>query len=509
MFLVAAALAMAGCSPHRETAKSVDPPNVGTQLTRLGDISQTVAVTGALVALGDVPLSAKQGGRLTDVSFHDGDHVTAGQVVARIDPTDLLSAVREDEAAVASNRANLENARAAYEKQLASTRTGIVSASAAYQQQVAQSSAEVRSARAALESARANLSEVQEGDRPEERLKTQASLSSAQANYKKAQADYKRYDKLHNAGAISDADMDKYRNALDTAEADMNSAQASLTLQLNGNRRQDIAQAQQKVLQAEETLRKAEAARATDAVRKADLEAAKAAVADNDVKRANIKSAQALLEQSIATLAVARQAVRDAVIVSPISGFVSGRAAEPGQVVSSGSTLLHIVSLDNVYYEPSVPNSQIAAIRPGQPVEVTVDALPGKTFKGTVSRVYPESSSTTRSVSIRVTLPNANGSLRPAMYAKGLIATTAHKGVILAPSAAVVDDPGTGSSSVYVVDNGVARKRMVKRGIASADGTLVEITGVPSGTQTVVDGLTGIADGQKVTASPVSLDTVR
>jgi len=503
-FSVLTVVAMTGCGPRREAAKSIEPPNVGTQTTQLGNISQTVAVTGALVALKDVPLAVKQGGRLTEVPFHDGDLVSAGQIVARIDPTDLLSAVREDEAAVASNRASVENAKAAYQKQLASTRTGIDSAQAAYQQQVAQSSAEVRSAQSALESAKANLSEVQEGDRPEDRLKTQASLASAQANQKKAQADYKRYVKLHNAGAISDADMDEYSNALDTAEADLKSAQASVTLQQNGNRRQDIAQAEQKVAQAEATLGQAIAARATDAVKKADLEAAQAGVADNEVKLANIKSAQATLQQAIATLAVATQAVQDALVVSPITGFVSGRSAEPGQVVTSSTTLLHIISLDSVYYEPSVPNSQIASIKLSQPVQVSVDALPGKTFRGVVDRIYPESSSATRSVSIR----DANGLLRPGMYANGMIATSVHEGVILVPSGAVVEDTVTGTSSVYVVDSSITHKRTVKRGITSADGTLVEVTGVPVGAQVVVDGLTGIADGQKVTATPASSDTL-
>jgi HlyD family secretion protein len=492
------------------TAKAAsDAPHVGTMATRLGDVSQTVTVTGALAALNDVPLSIKQAGRLSAVYFHNGDYVKAGQVVARIDPTDLISAVREDEATVAANRAGVADAEAAYRKQLTSTQTGIVSAQAAYAQQVATSSSSVRSAQSALAGAQANLSEILEGDRPEDRAKTNASLVSAQANYKKAQADYSRYQQLHNAGAISDADMDQYKNALDTADASLKSAEASVAAQVNGNRRQDIAQAQEKVRQARETLRQQVAARSTDAVKKADLETARAGVADNAVKLAAVQSAQATLQQSLAALAVAQQAVRDSAVVSPVSGYVSGRAAEPGQMVTSSATLLHVISLVDIYYEPSVPNDQITAIHVGQPISVTIDALPGKTFTGTVSRIYPESSSTTRSVSIRVSLPNEGGFLRPGMYARGLVATAVHKNVVLAPVGAIATDSSSGQSYVYVVENDVAHKRAVTPGIASADGSVIEVGGIPSGAQVIVDGLNGMADGQKVTAAPASAGVVQ
>jgi len=514
MFVGLTTLAMLivnGCAPPGMTGAkpSSTAPHVGTMTTHLGDVSQAVAVTGALVALNDVPLSIKQAGRLTAVYFHNGDYIKAGQVVARIDPTDLISAERQDEATVAANRAGVADAEAAYQKQLTTTRAGIYSADAAYTQQVASSSSAVRSAQSSLDSAKANLSLVQEGDRPEDRTKTNASLASAQANYNKAKADYARYEKLHNAGALSDADMDEYKNALDTTDASLKSAEASVTAEVNGSRSQDIAQAREKVRQAKETLQQAIAARSTDAVRKADVETARAGVADNAVKLAAIKSAQATLQQSLAVLAVAQQAVRDAVVISPVSGYASGRAAEPGQIVTSATTLMHVISLANIYYEPSVPNDQIASIRIGQNVAVTIDAYPDRTFTGTVTRIYPDSSSTTRSISIQVSMANEGGLLRPGMYARGSITTTMHKNVVLAPVGAVATDPGSGQSYVYMVESNVAHKRAVKSGITSADGSVIEVSGVPSGAQVIVDGLNGLADGQAVSASAASAGVVQ
>jgi RND family efflux transporter MFP subunit len=504
----ASVLALAGCAPRPQAAQVPTAVNVGTQTTRYGDVSATVAVTGALAALSDVPLSPKQGGRLIEVCFNNGDAVKAGQVVARIDPTDLLSTEREDEAAVAIAQASLQNAQAAYQKQLTSTQADIDSARAAYNQQVAQSSAEVVSAQSALASAQANLSEVQEGDRPEERVKTQSSLASAQANYDKALADYKRYEKLHNAGAISDQDMDQYSSALKTDQADLDSAKASITEQIHGNRSQDIRQAQEKVRQAEETLRQDVAARATDAVKKANLETALAEVSDNAVKLAEVKSALASVQQAVATLAVARQAVSDAKVVSPFSGVVYSRSADPGQIIASGATLLHVVSLDSVYFEPSAPDTQISAVHVGQQVDVSVDAYPDRIFQGMVTRIYPESSSSSRSVPIRVSLNNAVNLLKPGMYARALIVTSAHRDVVLAPVNAIVDEAGDGSY-VYTVENGVAHKRRAVKGIVSSDGSLIEVKGVPAGASLIVDGLTGIADGQRVAATPASADAAK
>jgi HlyD family secretion protein len=501
-----------GCKPHQvaATPKAVavnaeTDPAVVTQAVRVGNVSQTVTVSGSLVALEDISLSAKQGGRLAAVNVREGDTVSAGQILARVDATDLQSQVSEDEAGVDSALAKLEQARAAYHQQVTDTKVGIDSAHAAYEQQVATSSAQVRSAQSALTSARANLSTVQEGARPEERLQTEASLTSAQANYKKAQADVNRYEKLHNAGAVSDAEMDQYRNTRDVALANLNSAQAALKLQQEGNRRQDIDQAQEKVRQAEESLRQAVAARSTDAVKKADLDTAIASKAQNRVKLADVQAAQAALEQAQKTLAIARQAVADALVIAPISGRISVRSAEPGQVVKSDTVLLHLITLNSVYFEPSVPDIALGAIKTGQPVDVQIDTYPGHLFQGTITRIYPQASSTNRSVPLRVTVPNTRGLLRPNMFAQGKITTEVHRNAVLAPQAALVQTNGASShseseptTSVFTVENGVARQHTVTTGLSADKGDWVEVKGLSARATVIVLGQNGLKDGEKV-----------
>jgi len=497
--------ALSGCrSPQAPAAPAAKPDNtlaVVVQTTRIGDVTQTVEVTGSLVALQDVSLSAKQGGRLTEVNVREGDTVSAGQVLARVDATDLQSQVRADEAAVSSAQAKISQAQAAYKQQVATTTAAITSARAAYDQQVATSSAQVRSMQSALAAARSNLSTVQEGARPEERLQTQATLASAEANYKKAQADVNRYDKLHNAGAVSDAEMDQYRNTRDVALANLNSAKAALQLQQQGNRRQDVEQAQEKVRQAEESLRQAQAAKATDAVKKADLETAIAQKAQDSVKQADVQAAQAALLQAQNTLTIARKAVADTVVISPIAGRISARTAEPGQVVTSSTVLLHVITLDSVYFEPAVPDTLMARIRVGQSVAVHIDTYPGRAFPGTITRIYPQSAAASRAVSLRVTLPNTQGMLRPNMFAQGQIVTEKRQGVVLVPRTALVQGnltSGSRKTTVFTVEDNVAHTHSVTTGLSADKGDWVEVTGLPAKATVIVLGQNDVKDGQKV-----------
>lgn len=379
----------------------------------------------------------------------------------------------------------------------------ITSARAAHHQQVTTSAASEQSAQSALKAARANLSVLQEGARTEERTQTQAALQVAEANCRKANADLTRYTRLHGAGAISNGELDQYVTARDVAAANLQSARAAAEMQRNGTRRQDLEQAQERVRQAEEALRQARAARAQDAVRKADLDVAIANRAQNRVKLADVEAARASLKQAQNTLATAQQAVSDAVIRAPFSGRISARLAEPGQVVASSTVVLRLVTTDGVFFEPSVPDDQASAVRVGQPVDVKVDGCPNRVFAGTVSRVYPMSSSENRSVTIRVTIPDGHGLLRPQVFATGGIRTETHQRAVLVPRSAVVSTSNGDAtlSRVYTVSNGVAHERKITQGLSAKDEAWVEVTGIGGNTPVVVQGLSGIGDGARVTVN--------
>ena len=137
-------------------------------------------------------------------------------------------------------------------------------------------------------------------------------------------------------------------------------------------------------------------------------------------------------------MAFNQQQVANAFIRSPIDGIVAAREVEPGQVASPGTNLMRIVGLGSVYYEPTISETDFASTGVGNPVTVQVDALPGKTYQGKVSAVYPAASATNRVFSLRVTVANPGDELRPGMFARGSIITRVARNVPVVPATALV-----------------------------------------------------------------------
>jgi HlyD family secretion protein len=484
-------------SPAASQESANSPSPVVTAKAHRGEVTKSLSVTGSLMALQEVSLSAKQGGKLLEVTVREGDTVAAGQVIARIDATDLLAQVRTAEASLTSARARLTQAEAAYQQAGKTLEADVTSARATYNQQTTVSQAQVRSAEAALASARSRLSTLQEGARPEERLQTQASLSVAESNLRKAQADLTRNEKLFTAGAISQAEIDQYRTARDVAQANLNAAKATVELQLKGSRQQEIDQAKLQIDQAEEALRQATAGRATDAVRRAALDTALANKTQLTVKQADISSARAGIDSANAALTTARQAVTDTVIRAPFSGKVASRTAQPGQNVTVTNPIVSLVAMDSVNFEPAVPSVSLSQVKVGQSVAIAVDAYPGKTFAGKVVRIYPSGSSASRTFPVRISLDNKAGVLHPHMFAQGKITTEKSQGVVLFPKEAILKKDG--KNIVFVLENNKAIEKSININYEDGLGK-VSSSDLKEGDVVVTLGQRTLKNGDSVTA---------
>lgn len=533
-------LAPLGCrrgakAPAAATSLGASP--VETAVAVRGDAARWTAVTGSLVAMQDLPLSAKSPGRLAAVYVREGDVVGAGQVVAALDMTDQQSSVRSAEAAVAVARAKLAQADAAYRQQKASSRSGLQAAEAVYRQQTSSSGAVVRSAEAAYEqqlvttkaniesaqaalaAARAQLSQVREGARTQEVRRAETQVAIAKANLSKANKDRERYSKLAAQGAVGKATVEQYETNADVARENLAAAEQALSLLKEGARSQEITQAEQAVRQAEERLRQAQAAAALDKVREADVQTARAALAQNDVRRADVEiaraglsqidvrradvlAARAAVRQAQSALAIARKALADAFIRSPISGLVAERHGEPGQVVGAGSPVLRVVDLGSVYFEPNLPDRDLRGVGVGQVVEVRVKAFPGRVFSGRIAKIYPAASAASRAFPIRVTVANASRELRPGMFAEGRIECERHREAVLIPEAALLAETDQGGEAkIFVVKDGTAHEQVVTIGLKDPARKLLEVTGLAPGSEVVTSGQRALKEGDKVTAS--------
>ena len=493
---------LAGCGPKQDAKKK---PGVGdpggsvpvqVATVQAGTIAATVPVTGSIQALSDVQLSARAAGRVIAVNFREGQVVRAGQIVVQQDTTDLQANVRQAQANIAQAQANVASAQA----KLSQARTN-------YTLQIQTAKQAVAQARAQVASSKQNYLKVKGGSRPQQVLEAKNQVLLAKANLDNSLTILNRNKSLFAQGAIAKADLDTAQTTYDVQYQTYQNQKAALSLTIEGNQQEDISGALAQLQQQQANLNTAIANQQNVQVRRDDILAAQAAV----------EQAQAAVRTSQATLAFNQQQVANAYLRSPIDGIVAAREVEPGQVASPGTNLMRIVGLGSVYYEPTISETDFASAAVGEPVTVQIDALPGKTYNGKVSAVYPAASATNRVFTLRVTVSNPQNELRPGMFARGSIVTKVARNVPVVAATALVplastqgfqpnasSDEAVASGTqtppqqvVVVGPNHTAQPRRVQIGIQNQQQA--EITGgLQVGEQIVVVGQQGLKQGDKL-----------
>lgn len=462
----------AGPAGEKQAGKGPASTPVIITYAKLGTLSRTVTVTGNLEALQDVSLAARISARVTEVFVREGDHVVKGQALVQQDTTDLQATVNQA-------RANLQNAI-----------SQVAQAKINYEIEYAQAKQTVIKDQAAVDAAQYNYSKVKQGNRPPQILQAQATAEQAKATLDNAQTTLTRNKSLFAQGAIAKADLDTAQTTYNVDVQQYNNAKAALALVNAGSYPQDIKFAAEQTKEAQATLKNDQANLKTIHVRQEQITAAEAGVT-----------------QAKATVAYDQQQVAYATIRSPIDGIVAARQTEPGQIASSAATIMRIVNVRTMYYEPTISETDFSQTKIGDPVQVNVDALPGKTYVGKVIAVYPAASASNRVFSLRVSIDDPRYELRPGMFARGSIITAVHRNVVVVPITALVPvESAAGLSSsvsstglatggttlppqqVYLAGkNNEAVARLVKVGIVTA--TQAEITGgLKEGDPLITDG---------------------
>ncbi len=170
--------------------------------------------------------------------------------------------------------------------------------------------------------------------------------------------------------------------------------------------------------------------------------------------------------------------------MAPRDGIVLERMATTGMMAKPGDELFRIADTSNVWVMADVPEYDLASVRNGAEVKITIRSLPGRTFKGVVDLIYPQVDMQTRTTKVRIELPNPEGVLLANMYADVKIEAGAPNPVVAVPSSAVVD---TGDRQVVFIDKGDGKfePKDVKLGVRGENQT--EITdGVAAGDKVVV-----------------------
>uniref|UniRef100_UPI004056C751 efflux RND transporter periplasmic adaptor subunit n=1 Tax=Alistipes sp. TaxID=1872444 RepID=UPI004056C751 len=186
---------------------------------------------------------------------------------------------------------------------------------------------------------------------------------------------------------------------------------------------------------------------------------------------------------------------KNSVIVSPISGIVTARNYENGDLFA-GMPILHVMQINKLKVMANVSEQYYPNVKVGQTVEIHVDIFPGEVFEGKVSRINPALDAATRTFGVEVTIPNANERLRPGMYARATF-NMGQREAIMIDDIAVQKQAGSSERYVYVVNNGVAEYRLVDDG-RKVDGKVEIRKGIEAGEQVATTSFVRLMDGKAV-----------
>ena len=330
VLVLVAGAALAGCSGSAAT--SAPTPTVQAKAAP----ASIVSAEGTILPVQRATLAFKIGGRVADISVHEGDAVQPGAVLARLDDKTLM-------AQVAQAQASLNVAQ----KQLAQLKTG----GTASDRQAAQN---------ALNSAQAALIQVKAGPTVDQLGSLKAAVDAAQAGLSQAQF---RYDRIGgSANPFGGAAPESL--ALQQAYISLASAQAAYRDTLSHPTDSEIKAAESAVSQAQSALARLDPT--PDALALAD---------------AQVSQAQAALQLATAS-------AQDTVLAAPFAGTIASVDAEVGDVVSPGAVAISVANLSKLQVETvDLTEVDVAKVAIGQSVNVKVDAFPGKIFTGQVTRI--------------------------------------------------------------------------------------------------------------------------
>ena len=178
------------------------------------------------------------------------------------------------------------------------------------------------------------------------------------------------------------------------------------------------------------------------------------------------------------------QVSKSLTLYSPSSGIVLKKAALPGMAITPGMELYTVADLSTVWVLADVYQSEMAVIAPGNTATVSASFLPGETFRGKIDFVYPTVSEETRTVKVRIVIPNPKGSLKPGMFVHTALQSHGREALAI-PRSALIQ---TGERQIVFVERpaGVFAPREIKTGVAGKDS--IEI-------------LSGLSEGDNVVTS--------
>lgn len=211
---------------------------------------------------------------------------------------------------------------------------------------------------------------------------------------------------------------------------------------------------------------------------------------------AAIQTARSAVDSAQTLVTAARKAIADAVVLAPLSGYVSDRPVALGEYVTTSSKVVTIVRTNPMRMKIDIPEQAISEVQAGQSVSITVSAYPDQKFNGRVARVSPSITATSRTLTVEAEVDNGNNILKPGQFATVRILLPQSDAAVLVPVRAVLTEAGT--SRLFVIKDGRVDQRLIQLG--QTEGDLIEIrSGVAANEIVATSNIEQLSDGVAVT----------
>ena len=247
------------------------------------------------------------------------------------------------------------------------------------------------------------------------------------------------------------------------------------------------------------------AAEATVALRKLDLERSSKLLTKKAVAQAKYDTDNAQYKQALAQIDGIRAAIRKKNIRAPFAGSLGIRLVNLGQNLNEGEPIVSLQTIDPIFVNFSLPQQQLAQVKPGLKVRLTADGLPGQVIEGEVTAISPEVDAATRNIRIQATVANSQERLRPGMFVNVGVVLPSREAVLAIPTTAVLYAPyGDMVFVVHEKESGqgvppvkVLRQKIVQLGEKRGDFVAI-VSGLDNGETVVSTGVFKLRNEQAV-----------
>jgi RND family efflux transporter MFP subunit len=194
----------------------------------------------------------------------------------------------------------------------------------------------------------------------------------------------------------------------------------------------------------------------------------------------------------------ARKNLADVAIKAPTSGIISAKTVEEGVFVNAGAEIATIINLSKAKVQVNLTESEVYQVSQGQQVKITTDVYPGKVFNGVISFISPQADQT-HNYPVEIMVDNASQSiLRSGTFVYADFSRKTKQQMLVIPREALTES--VKNASVYVVENNIARQKMIQTGV-ELGGNIQVISGLSAGDQVVTSGQINLKDGSPVSTS--------